>query len=136
MTASRRGGALYEEQVQVLADSTLERSYSLTTGSLRGSIKTTDGTDPKAVGGRISLVRDLAEVPEDLSRYLRENASFDARIRDGAFEITSLPTGTYLLIAQPRGRERSSQTVVVTGAEQVEVAVGAATAQQNSGAPK
>ena len=136
VTASRRGGPLYEEQVQVIADSTLERSYSLTTGSVRGAIQTTDGSDPKAVGGRISLVRDLLEVPEDLSRYLRENASFDARIRDGAFEVSSLPAGTYLLIAQPRDRERTSQTVVVTGAEQVDVQVGAATKQQNGSAPK
>ena len=136
MSASRRGGPLYEEQVQVLADSTLERSYSLTTGSVRGSIKTADGIDPKTIGGSISLVRDLAEIPEDLSRYLRENTSFDARIRDGAFEISSLPAGTYLLIAQPRDRERTSQTVVVTGAEQVDVQVGAATKQQNGSAPK
>ena len=136
ITASRRGGTLYEEQVQILATTTLERSFSLTTGSLKGIIKTADGNDAEEVGGKISLVADLVEIPEDLSRFLRENTSFDARIRDGAFEIKSLPTGTYLLIAQPRERARTSQTVVVSGSETCTVTIGAVTQGQNGGAPK
>ena len=136
ITASRRGGTLYQEQVQVLAATTLERSFSLTTGSLQGVINTTDGNDAKEVGGKISLVADLVEIPDDLNRFLRENTSFDARIRDGAFELKSLPTGTYLLIAQPRKRARTSQTVVINGAETCTVTVGAVTQEQNGGAPK
>ena len=136
ITAGRRGGTLYQEQVQVLAATTLERSFALTTGSLKGVINTTDGSDAKEVGGRISLVADIIEVPDDLSRFLRENTSFDARIRDGAFEIKSLPTGIYLLIAQPRKRARTSQSLVVNGAETVTVTVGDVTQEQNGGAPK
>ncbi|MEC9047562.1 MAG: carboxypeptidase-like regulatory domain-containing protein [Planctomycetota bacterium] len=136
ITEGRRGGPLYQEQVQVLADSTLERTFSLTTGSLQGSVATDDGSDAKEIRGNVALVADLVEVPEDLRSYLRENASFSARIRDGAFEVKSLPTGTYLLIAQPRDREQTSQTVVVTGPTEVAVTVGKATQEQNGGAPK
>jgi protocatechuate 3,4-dioxygenase beta subunit len=135
VTAGRRGGVLYEEQVQVVADVTLQRNLSLTTGSVKGSITTDDGTDPKAIGGRISLVQGLIEIPEDLNRYLRENTSFDARIRDGAFEIESIPPGTYMLIFQARNRERTTQTVVVSGTENITVPAGKAT-PQNGGAPK
>ena len=57
-------------------------------------------------------------------------------VADGAFELKSLPTGTYLLIAQPRKRARTSQTVVINGAETCTVTVGAVTQEQNGGAPK
>ena len=136
ISAGRRGGVLYEEPVQVVADATVQRSFALTTGSVRGTIGTDDGADAKSVRGRVTLFADLVEVPEDLRRAQRENRSFDARISGGAFEIQSIPAGTYLLVAQPRGREQTSQTVVVSGQENVTVPVGAATQQQNGGAPK
>ena len=135
ITAGRRGGVLYEEPLQVVADVTVERTFSLTVGSVAGSITTEDGSDPKQLGGQISLVPDLVEVPEDLDRFLRDNPSFEARVRDGRFEVSSLPTGTYLLIARLRDRERTTQTVVVAGAEQVAVTAGKASSQ-NGGAPK
>ncbi len=135
ITAGRRGGVLYEEPLQVVAEVTAERSFSLTVGSLTGAITTDDGADPKQIRGDVALVRDLLEVPEDLDRFLRENQSFRARVSGGRFEISSLPAGTYLLIARLRDRERTTQTVVVAGTEEVSVAAGKATAQ-NGGAPK
>ena len=46
------------------------------------------------------------------------------------------PAGTYLLVAQPRDRAQTSQTVVVTGNEEVTVLVGKVTQPQNGGPPK
>ncbi|MCK5942904.1 MAG: carboxypeptidase regulatory-like domain-containing protein [Planctomycetes bacterium] len=135
ITADRRGGVLHEEPLQVVADVTVERSFSLTTGSVKGTITTDDGSDPKAIGGRISLVPGIVEVPQDLNNYLRQNSSFDARVRDGAFEVASIPAGSYLLIAQLRDRERTTQQVVVNGAANITVLAGKAT-QQNGGGPK
>lgn len=136
ISASRRGGTLYEEPVQVLADATVQRSFALTTGSVQGTVTTDDGADAKEVRGRVTLFADLVEVPENLRQAQRETRSFDARISDGAFEIASIPAGTYLLVAQPRDREQTSQTVVVTGQEQVTVPLGKSTQQQNGGPPK
>ena len=136
ISEGRRGGPLYEEAVQVVADATVQRSFAITTGSVRGTVTTDDGADAKSVRGRVTLFADLVEPPEDLRQAQRDNRSFDARISDGAFEIPSLPAGTYLLVAQPRDRAQTSQTVVVTGNEEVTVLVGKVTQPQNGGPPK
>ena len=135
IAAARTRGALHEEPITILADTTTERSFALVTGSLQGTLATDDGTDTKSLGGRISLLPEQSAVPQDLNRWLREHRTFDARVRDGAFTFPAVPPGNYLLVAQVRGRETVSMPLVVTGEERLTLPVGKAK-QQNGGAPK
>ncbi|MEZ6038305.1 MAG: carboxypeptidase regulatory-like domain-containing protein [Planctomycetota bacterium] len=123
----RRGAEMLKDTVVVLADAASERSYSVVTGSLRGTLTTDDGTDPKTLGGRVSLLPGVTEVPENLNGWLRQNTSYDGRITDGGFSIDAVPPGAYLLVLQARDRERTSQPVVVNGSENLTVTVGRAT---------
>jgi hypothetical protein len=131
ISGARRGGDLHEETVQVLGDVTTERSYSLQTSSLRGTITRDDGGDAKQLGGRISLLPNQTVVPEDLNAWLRQNPSFDARVVDGGFTFESIPPGSYLLVAQIRERERVSQMITVQGDQEIRVAAGTATPAAN-----
>lgn len=131
--SGRRGGVLHEEIVQVLPDAATERTFSLQTGALRGSFSRADGGDPKELGGRVSLLPGQTTVPDNLNAWLRQNPSFDARVRDGGFVFDALPSGSYLLVVQLRGREVTSQPIVLQGDQDIAVAAGAVTATAPSG---
>lgn len=122
----RRGAELLNDTIQVLADATLERSYSIVTGALHGTLTTDDGSDVKALGGRVSLLPGVSEVPADLNQWLRQNTTYDGRISEGGFNIETVPPGNYLLIVQARDRERTSMPIVINGPQEVTAAVGRA----------
>jgi hypothetical protein len=127
--SGRRGSALLTESVQVFANGTLNRTFSVQTGSLKGTITTADATDIKTIGGSVSLVPNQTVAPtEDLRTWLRENDAVQGRLRDGAFEFATVVPGSYLLVMQPRNRAPTTQQVAVSGEESVVVAVGAAVA--------
>jgi hypothetical protein len=122
--SGRRGGALHEEVVAVVADATTERHLSLQTHSLRGTMQGEAELDPKTLSGRASLLPGLTEVPENLGAWQRDNPGFDARVQSGGFTFEALKPGNYLLVVTIRGRERSTLPVVVTGDQTVTVPVG------------
>lgn len=126
--SGRRGGVLHEEVVQVLPDAPTERTLVLQTCSLRGTFTRADSGDPKELAGRISLLPGQTVVPDNLNAWLRQNPGFDARVRDGGFAFDALPSGSYLLVVQLRGREVTAQPVVLQGDQELTVAAGAVTA--------
>ena len=139
ISASRRGGVLLKEPLQVFGDDVLVRAYSLQTGSLKGTLTAEAGVDIKTIGGRVSVVPNQVVAPtENLGTWLRENGAFDARVRDGAFSFENVPGGSYLLVMQARNRAVTTQPVVVVGEEVVTVPVGAvvATPATNGNAPR
>ncbi|MFT4515885.1 MAG: hypothetical protein ACI91B_004606, partial [Planctomycetota bacterium] len=136
--SSRRGSALLTEQVQVFANDTLNRTFSVQTGSLKGTITTADATDIKTIGGSVSLVPNQTVAPtESLGTWLRENNAVRGRLRDGAFEFATVAPGSYLLVMQPSNRAPTTQQVAVSGEESVVVAAGAIVANPtpNGNAP-
>lgn len=125
-SGGRRGSTLLSEPVQVFANDNLNRTFSVTTGSLKGTISVADGTDVKTIGGSVSLVPNQVALPaENLRDWLRENNAVFGRLRDGAFEFETVSPGAYLLVLQPRNRAPTAQQVAVSGAESVEIAAGA-----------
>ena len=135
--SGRRGGALHEETVQVVADATIERSITIQTGSLTGTITTDDGSDPTAVAGRVSLLADATQIPADRAELRRENTQGEAMARDGKFRFEMVKPGNYLLVFQGFGREPASVPVVIQGDHTVTVAAGprnAASGEQPRGA--
>ncbi|MFK7741731.1 MAG: carboxypeptidase regulatory-like domain-containing protein [Planctomycetota bacterium] len=137
-SGGRRGNVIYEESIQVVADVTIEQTWSVQSGSLKGTITVPDGSDPADIGGRVSLVRDQTAVPtEDLRDWLRAQNAIGARIRDGAFEVEAMPMGNYLVVLQARNRTVTSQQVYVNGEQTVSVVAGEVTeASAETGAPR
>lgn len=138
--AGRRGGLLHEEQVQVLANNTTERSLQLTTARLAGTITREEG-DAADLQGSVSLLPGLAALPENYNQWRREpgNTTFDARIQKGAFQFEALKPGSYLLVLNLRGRERTTAPLVVAAGDGqtttiVAGKVAAAPGPQNGGA--
>jgi hypothetical protein len=128
---SRRGGTLHEEAVLVTANATTERSLVVTSQSLRGRITRDDGGDPAQLTGRVSLLPDQVEVPQNLNAWLRQNPSFNARLQGGEFRFDTIPAGKYLLVVTMPDRERSVQSIAV-GAGMAEIAVPAGAASSAS----
>ncbi|MBL8727277.1 MAG: carboxypeptidase regulatory-like domain-containing protein [Planctomycetes bacterium] len=111
--SGRRGGLLHEESVQVIANATTERQLTLQTVGIAGSVGRDDGGDVKELVGRVSLLPGLDALPEDLAAWQREHPSFDARLQNGEFRFDAIQPGSYLLVVNVRGRERTSQPIVV-----------------------
>ncbi|MFT7537330.1 MAG: hypothetical protein ACI85K_003288, partial [Hyphomicrobiaceae bacterium] len=127
--SGRRGSALLTEPVQVFADDTLNRMFSVQTASLNGTITTADATDIKTISGSVSLVPNQTTAPtEDLRSWLRGNNAVQGRLRGGAFEFATVVPGSYLLVMQPSNRAPTTQQVVVSGEQSVVVAIGAVVA--------
>ena len=124
ITADRRGGTLLREPIQVFADGVLQRTFSVESAALKGTITTADGSDIKTIGGRVSLVPNQTAAPAELGDWLRQNNAIESRLRDGAFEFESVPPGSYLLVLQPRNRAPTTQQVAVQGDAVVTIAVG------------
>lgn len=122
--AEQRGGTLHEEEVFVALDRTTEIAISLQTHSLRGAVSAADAAATD-LNGRVQLLPGLTEVPENLNTWTRENTSYDARLQGGTFQFEAIKPGSYLLVLSVRGRERTSQAVVVTGDQQVSLTAGA-----------
>lgn len=123
--SGRRGGLLHEELVTVAADVTTERDLSLQTVSIAGTVTVDDGSDPKQLNGRISLLRGLVAVPDDLQAWQRDNPSFETRLQDGAFRFESIQPGSYLLMLTVRGRETTSQPVQIGSGGAIDVTIAA-----------
>ena len=121
---NRRGGTLHEELVQVVVEATTERSIVVQTHTLRGTVTRDDGGNPAELNGRVSLLPGLTAVPENLGAFQRENPGFDARLQNGAFQFETLKPGGYLLVLTVRGRERTSQPIVVQGDQTLAIAAG------------
>lgn len=134
--AGRRGGMLHEEQLQVAAGVTTERTIRVTTASLQGSVTCTDGK-PSELNGAITLVMGLTELPPDWNQWRREpgNTTFDARVQSGTFRFETLQPGNYLMVLNLRGRERTTATVVVTPGDnpRATIAAGKPAAQPGPG---
>jgi uncharacterized GH25 family protein len=123
--SSRRGAALHEEIVQVVAGARAECNIVLVTQELRGSVSRDDGGDPAELSGRATLLPGLAELPPDLAAWQREHPSFDARVQGGRFRFDALQAGQYLLVLTIRGRERTSQPVTLGAGESPSIVVAA-----------
>jgi hypothetical protein len=134
LQSGRRGGVLHEEVVQVIADIVTQRTLAVQTHALIGTITCDDGTDPATLNGRVSLLPGLTAPPENLQAWMRGNPVFDARLQAGAFRCESLPAGNYLLVLTVPGRERTTLPVVVSGEQQLTVAVGKVAANAPNGA--
>jgi len=132
---ARRGGTLHEELLQVAADVVNERTIVIQTHSLRGRITRDDGGDSAELGGRISLLPGLTELPPNLGEWQRTNPGLDARLQNGAFTFDAVKPGGYLLVATVRGRERTHQAIVVQGDQEISVAVGKPAAPRTTPAP-
>jgi hypothetical protein len=122
--AARRGGVLHEEIVTVVANATTERNLSVTTCSLQGTVTAEAGVDAKELAGRVSLLAGVTTVPENLGQWQRENPSFDARLQNGSFRFEAVKPGDYLLVVTVRGRERTTQPVVLGGDHNLTVVAG------------
>jgi hypothetical protein len=122
--ASRRGGTLHEEVVDVVADGRIERSLHLETAALEGSVTAEPGADPRMLGGRVTLLPGLTAMPADYDAYVRDNPRFDAPARDGRFRFDAVRPGGYLLVFSAAGRERTSASVVVQGNQTVTIQAG------------
>lgn len=129
----RRRGTLHEEEVFVAVDRTTEIVISLQTHSLQGAVTAADAAATD-LNGRVQLLPNLADLPENLNDWTRENTSYDARLQAGAFKFDAIKPGNYLLVLTVRGRERTSQPVVVTGDQQVSLTAGAKSAEPARGA--
>ncbi len=132
---ARRGGTLHEEVLQVVADVVTERTIVVQTHSLRGRITRDDGGDATELGGRISLLPGLTELPPNLGEWQRTNPGLDARLQNGAFTFDAVKPGGYLLVATVRGRERTHQAIVVQGDQEILVAAGKPAAPRTTPAP-
>jgi hypothetical protein len=130
LQSGRRGGALHEAVVQVIADTTTERSLQVQTHSLRGTLTCDDGTDPTQLNGIIMLRPSIDPLPDNLRTWLRSTAGFDAMMRGGTFQFDAVPAGSYLLAVSVAGRETSTQAIVINGDQQVVVAAGKGAAAQ------
>jgi hypothetical protein len=142
VSAARRGGMLHEEAIAVTANSITERNIQVTTASLRGAV-TADGAEPATLNGSVSLLPGLNELPENWNQWRRDpaNATFDARVQAGAFKFDSLKPGNYLLVVSIRGRERSTQPIVVSPGSDQQVGIAAGKVQEatppgGTGAPR
>lgn len=129
--SNRRGGALHEEIVAVVADATTERSIAIQTHTLRGAVTRDDGGNAAELAGRVSLLPGITQLPENLGAYQRENPGFEARLQNGTFQFEALKPGGYLLVVAVRGRERTSMPIVVQGDQSVSIAAGKPTAAGN-----
>jgi protocatechuate 3,4-dioxygenase beta subunit len=129
----RRGGALHEEEVFVALDRTTEIAISLQTHSLQGAVTAADAA-ANELNGRVQLLPNLADLPENLNDWTRENTSYDARLQAGAFKFDAIKPGNYLVVLTVRGRERTSQPVVVSGDQQISLTAGAKSAEPAPGA--
>lgn len=128
----RRGGTLHEEDVFVAVDRTTEVAISLLTHSLQGAVTAADAAATE-LNGRVQLLPNLADLPENLNDWTRENTSYDARLQAGAFKFDAIKPGNYLLVLTVRGRERTSQPVVVSGDQQIDLTAGAKSAEPAPG---
>jgi hypothetical protein len=125
VTSGRRGAALHEEALVVAADAAVELNVNLVTQSLVGTVSAAEAAAAD-LDGRVSLLPGLAELPADLGAWQRANASFDTRVQDGAFRFEHLQPGSYLLVVNVRGRQRTTQplTVAAGGTQTVAVVAG------------
>ncbi|MCA8950108.1 MAG: carboxypeptidase regulatory-like domain-containing protein [Planctomycetes bacterium] len=137
---SPQRATLHEETIWVSTNGTTECHVAVSTGSVAGSITFDDDTDPKTARGQASLLAGVDAVPEDLGQWRRTpgNRSVSAQIADGRFEFEAVTPGSYLLVVRVRGRETTSQPVVVTaGAQSVSIAAGTpSTAAPGASAPR
>lgn len=132
---ARRGGTLHEEVVQVVANAIAERTIVVQTHALRGRVTRDDGGNPAELAGRVSLLPGLTAPPENLNEWLRNNPAFEARLQNGQFQFDALQPGGYLLVVTARGRERTHQSIVVQGDQEVVVPAGKAVAGDAGAAP-
>lgn len=132
LQAERRGGTLHEEEVFVALDRTTEVAISLQTHSLQGSVTAADAA-ANELNGRVQLLLGLTTMPENLGTWTRENPSYDARLQAGSFRFDTIKPGNYLLVLTVRGRERTSQAVVVSGDQQISLTAGAKSAEAAPG---
>lgn len=126
VTGPRQREPLYRESIQVARDAVLQRDIMITSCRLDGIVVAGDGLEAKDVNGRATLLAGVAEMPEDLNRAAREGSSREARIIEGKFTFEMVPPGNYLLVTSVRGRERTSQAVVLGGDQTVSFAAGKA----------
>jgi hypothetical protein len=124
--SGRRGGLLHEESVQVVANTTTERQLTLQTVGIAGTVSRDDGGDTKELAGRVSLLPGLTALPADIAAWQRDNPSFDARLQNGAFRFDAIQPGSYLLVLNVRGRDRTTQAIVVGagGSTPITIAAG------------
>ncbi|MBL8750974.1 MAG: carboxypeptidase regulatory-like domain-containing protein [Planctomycetes bacterium] len=129
VSTSRRGGAIFEETLDVAADVTVDRNLSVHTSTVQGVMTASDGTDVAQLAGRVSLLPNTSAMPQDGNGRPRNAASFDARLQGGVFHFDSVPPGNHLVVVTIRGRERTSQSVTVgtDGTTKVEMPVGKVT---------
>ncbi|MBL9076871.1 MAG: carboxypeptidase regulatory-like domain-containing protein [Planctomycetes bacterium] len=123
---SRRRGLLHEEVIAVSANTATERHLSLTSVRVVGSVDTGAGGDAAALRGRAELLPGLTELPANLNEWRRDNPTgHTTEVAAGAFTFDGVAPGSYLLVLQLAGRERTAQPVVVDGAEtRVQIAAG------------
>lgn len=133
--AGRRGGMLHEEQVQVIAGSVVERSITLATASLKGTVTAVDG-DAAALAGAVTLLPDMTELPEGWNAFRRDGTpTVEARLQRGSFQFDALKPGNYLLVLSVRGRERTTMPIVVAPGDGQTISVAAGKVAENTGGP-
>lgn len=112
--STRRGGTLYEEKVNVVANATTERNLQITTASVRGTVTCADAA-AKDLQGSVTLVPGLSALPDNWNQWRRDpgNRTFDARVQGGAFQFETLTPGNYLMVLSIRGRERTTAPVSI-----------------------
>lgn len=118
---------MYEEPVQVLPASTLDRLISVLTHSLQGTVTRDDGGKPADLNGVVLLMPGLTTMPEDIGPLRASSAS--SRLNDGAFRFESVKPGPYLAVLVVPGRERTSAPVTVHGDQSITIAAGKATSK-------
>jgi hypothetical protein len=105
---------LHEENLQVAEDRETRVQVSLLTGTLEGTITTDDGTPVAQLQGSLRLYPGMDALPSNPEELGRTQQLQPVPVRNGAFRVTDLTSGEYLLVTNLRNRERALQKIYVS----------------------
>lgn len=132
VSADRRGNALHQETVVVVAHGASESTISILTSSIEGTVEASDGTAPADLDGNVMLLPGVTEMPQDGAAMRNANA-IRARVTDGKFTVEQVPAGPYLAVLSIRGRTRTSVAVQAQLGQRSTVALPLGAVDPNAG---
>lgn len=115
---SKRGQELDRRTVEVATGTPASVRVTLSTGALRGTVLTPDGSDPASLRGSVFVLPGATAAPADLIAFRRGHRNHRLRLRGGRFADDLLSAGPALLWVEVPGREPATRAI--------EIPVGAA----------